>query len=423
MFTDGVKNTHRFYVNPTQDGKMSTIDEVKFVEQLLTDTVGTCERYGIQIPYSVFVATTLTKYAYTVLGITERKENEQYVFNTMKQLAINVYGDDLFTGKHEMFSTKGYAKHSFEAYGYIHTVIFGKYDSHGRLYGGIFHRRQAKTFNKFELAIELRPLRFERDIVFYKSEINKILDVFDSFHDLVVAFSFLVKAKVFENSRMWYEQNGHQELLESKHWWTPYNRNCQKKIFCKEIGFAPSKVGVVQESMSDMQIRVLSTMHEHGLVLFELKDGVQSSLKESGFKISRYGFNTFVEYKCRKWDWTHKCYTDWQDASYMLKQRQGNAYKALCLQYESDDEVAFSITYDEYVHGYVFNFIEYLCEIKHPCMERMKCRIFTCKHCGKRVCELIELGTETRGRKSNSCTECGSGKGRTARSRKKKGDD
>ena len=424
MFTDSVKNTHRFYVSPTQNGKMTTIDEIKFVNELFEDTVGTCEKYGIQIAYSVFVATILTKYAYTELGITERKDNERYVFETMKQLAMNIYGDDLFTKRYETFdevySTKSYVKHSFE-YGYMNTVIFGKYDRRGRLYGGIFHKRQAKTFNKFELAIELRPLRIERDIVFYKSEIDKLLEVFDDFHDLMVAFSLMVKAKVFENSRMWYEENGFQKLLESKHWWTPCNRMKQQKILCGEVGFAPSKVGVVKENMMQLESRVLRTMKEHGLVEFEETLGMTSSLKGSGFKVSRYGFNTFVEYKCRKWDWQLKCYTDWQDATYMLKQRQGHAYKMLFLQYESDDEVAFSITYDEYTHGYVFNFIEYLCEIKHSCMERMKCRIFTCKDCGKRVCELIELGTERRGRKSNLCSECGSSKGRTARSRKKKG--
>lgn len=420
MFTSDFKNTHRFYVKPIQNGKMTTIDEIRFINELLNDTAKTCEKYDIQLAYSVFVATTLTKYAYTELGITERKDNERYVFETMKQLAMNVYGDDLFTRKYETFdevySTASYVKHSFEC-GYIHTVIFGKYDRHGRLYGGIFHKRQAKTFNKFELAIELRPLRIERDIVFYKSEIDKLLEVFDDFHDLMVAFGLMVKAKVFENSRMWYEENGHQALLESKHWWTPCNRNKQTNVFCGEIGFAPSKIGVVKESMMHMQNRILNTMNEHGLVVFEETLGITSSLKSSGFKVSRYGINEFIEYKCRKWDWTHKRYTDWQDATYMLKQRQGHAYKMLFLHHESDDEVAFNITYDEYTHGYVFNLIEYLCEIKHPCMERMKCRVFTCKHCGKRVCELIELGTERRGRKSNLCSECGSGRGRTKRCR------
>ena len=430
MITSNLKESNRFYISPKQNGRMTTIDEHRFVIDLLEHPKEILGRYDMELHQSRFIIQCLTKYAYTELKLTNMKDNQQWVFNTMKELAVKVYGDvfhndnsatpysiewfNVNSSKEE--DNKALIKHSFEPNGYVHTVVFGEYGLYGKRFGSLFQRKQDKTFNEFELAIEMRPLRMDNDIVFYKHEIDVLLATFDNFHELLVAFALLVRAKFFEMSRVWYEENGHQELLESKHWWTPCIRDKHERLFCQELGFAPSRVGVVKMSMHDLLEQVLSKMEEEGLITYNSSH--ECNLVR--FKAYDNGYSRHYDYIQKGWDYEADGFTYEHDATQMLKQRQGRAYRPLFLTLDSDNEVAFSITYEEYTRGYVFNLIEYLCEIKHPRMEEMKCRVFTCKSCGKRVCELIEVGTETRGRKSCLCEKCGSVNGRKARSRSKK---
>ena len=430
MIISSLKDTHRFYVSPKQNGRMTTIDERRFVMDLLEQPKETLDRYGMEIHTSRFIIQCLTKYAYTELKLTNMKDNQQWVFNTMKKLAVEVYGDVFHNDttaipySNEWFNVnstredeyKVMVKHSFEPNGYVHTVVFGEYGIYGKRFGSLFQRKQNKTFNKFELAIEMRLLRMDNDIVFYKHEIDTLLATFDTFHELMVAFALLVRAKFFEMSRVWYEENGHQELLDNKHWWTPCIRERHERLLCQELGFAPSHVGVVKMSMHDLLEQVLTKMDEAHLI--EYNNSHMCNLDR--FKAYDNGFSIHYDYIQKEWDYEANGFTYEHDATQMLKQRQGQAYRPTFLTVNSDDEVAFSISYEDYTHGYVFNFIQYLCEIKHPCMEGMKCRVFTCKECGKRVCELIEVGTETRGRKSCLCEVCGSTNGRKRRSRSKK---
>lgn len=434
MITSSLKESNKFYVSPIQNGRMTTIDEYRFVIDLLEHPKETLDRFDIVLHQSRFVIQCLTKYAYTELKLTNMKDNQHWVNATMRELAKDIYGDDVFSSNSNVvpyseawfnfeFSfekkedeNKKWIKHSFEPNGYVNKVIFGEYGLYGRKYGSMFQRKQDKTFNRYELAIEMRPLRLDNDIVLYKHEIDALLATFDNFHELLVAYALVVRAKFFEMSRVWYEENGHQALLESKHWWTPCVRDKQERLFCKELGFAPSHIGVVKKSMHDLLEQVLNKMEEEYLITYNSTR--YCNLEK--FKAYDTGYSRHYDYIQKKWDFEANGFTYEHDATQMLKQRQGHAYRPIFLTLDSDTEVAFSISYEEYTHGYVFNFIQYLCEIKHPCIEGMKCRVFTCKGCGKRVCELIEVGSETRGRKSSLCEECGSVNGRKARSRSKK---
>ena len=435
MITSELKNSHKFHVKPSQNLRMTTLDEHRFVQDLLAEPKELLEKCGMEIHQSGYLVKLLTKYAFTELGIKDMKDNQRWVLNTMKDLAKKIYGDDVFTSKVvspyslDFFSFDSFedregnvkkdVKHSFEPNGYAYTCIFGTCGLYGSRYGSVYHRIKNKVFNEYELDIEMRLLRFEKDIVFYKNEIKVLIGIFDTFHELLVAYSLLLKAKVFETSRVWYGENGHQELLESKHWWTPCPRDKAYKVFCDELGFAPSKVGVVEKSMNDLIKDVLVKMEQANLIVYNSS----KFANEKNFKITKLGNSYQYEYIQRKWDFYDGGYRNEHDATTMRKLREGHAYKPIFLELDSEDEVAFSLNYEEYTHGYVFNFIQYLCEIKHPCMERMKCRIFSCKECGERVLELIPLDEERRGRKSAYCPTCASASKRVTRSRKKRKGD
>ena len=441
--TSKLPKSHKHYLSPIQNGRATWLDEVKFVEEMIENPL-MLERYGLKPYGEYFTYKLLMCYAYTVLDL-RGKDVADFMFNTMREVAIKYQQLKHIEDKDVMRN------------------MFDGYDSYGKLvcYGGTTYdedtykdkttytrhiplqvRMSRKALNCWEFLMSVRPQIFTENIVFYKSEVDAVLNLFDDdLHKILIAFQVILRAKLFESSRCyWDDREVVDEVTgevfkvnqnsESKHWNTP---------FIREYDIAYATTGICDKRSRDLK-HELGIEDRRGIApLYNevIQDMIQAGLIEDISKIGKCnGGYSQVDGKVIQQNGYETTYTikDFKDGkvtykinrsakTYLqatLKKDMQGAYKPTFLKLHSDEEVAFEIDYYALTHGYVFDMFEYLCSIKHKSVRDVKCRIETCKQCGNRFLVYMD---GTKGRTSSYCLECSDIKARLERSRKRRNVD
>ena len=438
--TDRLPISHKHYLKPTQNGRATWLDEVKFVEEMIENPL-MLERYGLSPYGEYFTYKLLMCYAYTVLDL-RGKDVADFMFNTMREVAI----------KYQQLKPSEFDEN-------IIRNMFDGYNSYGKLvcYGGTTYkedtykdkvyytqhlplqvRMSRKVLNCWEFLMSVRPQVFTENIVFYKSEVDAILDLFgDDLHKILIAFHVVLRAKLFESSRCYWDN---REIVDevtgevfkvnqnsdAKHWNTPFIREhdvayvttgvCDKRSrdLKHELGIEDRR------GVANLYNEVIIDMQQAGLIEDISKigkgNGGYSQVDGEVIKCDGYGITyTVKDFKDGK-----VAYKINRDAKTYLqatarKDLQG-AYKPTFLKLHSDEEVAFELDYYALTHGYVFDMFVYLCSISHKSVRGVKCRIETCKQCGDRFLVYMD---GTKGRTSSYCLKCSDGKARAKRCRSK----
>jgi hypothetical protein len=413
---DRLKKTDLFYVNPQLD-KTTLFDEKRFVENYLAFPKETLDFYGIPYRLNKMVFTFLFKYGYTILGLRNygRSYNSKemflsdWVFNTVKEKAL-----ECGLTQDEITATFGTSRidNTYASY-----VCYGRQGQYG-LFGNIPDKLRNQCLNDYEFERMMKPFEIHT-IHIYKEEVDAILEVFgDDYRKVIIALHMIMRAKQFQANLMT------KDVVEGKYWWTPCVRDssqCRRKswywngieeepthktkrthsrYFKHELGVEWKVAnGTDRKSVITLYNEVYDTLVECGLFIQNDFNGGLKGLNG----VARY----VGEFKAHK---ICKARINWS-------KQKTRAYKPTFLELERDEVPVITITYEDYINGYVLNFIEYLTNSGASCMKPYnKCKVVTCKDCGKRFSVLYD--GRSKGKTSSYCVNCGSSKNRTARSRK-----
>lgn len=438
--TSKLPTSHKHYLNPTQNGRATWLDEVRFVEEMIKNPL-MLDRYGIK-PYGSYLTyKMLMNYAYTVLNLRS-KDVADFMFNTMREVAVKYnqlkpqkYHDELMLGFFDSYLSYG-KKVCYGGSNYTETYS-GKLRHN--VYKPLQLRYSLRALNCWEFLMSVRPQTFTEDIVIYKSEIDAILNVFaNDLHKILIAYSVIVRAKLFESSRCYWdsvpivdEETGEvfkrNQNSEAKHWNTPLLREYDFTYIA--TGYCGTRshdlkneLGIEdRRGVAKLYTSVIDEMYVCGLL-----ENTSKLLKSNG------GYSQADNGKVFDRDYYGVTYTvkDFKDGETKIKFNKSaksflreteyksciGGYKPTFLKLHSDEEVAFTIDYYALTSGYVFEMVEYLVKINHPCMQGCNgVKIQVCKECGDRFLVYLD---GTKGRTSNYCDKCASGKARTKRCRK-----
>ena len=430
---DRLKETDLFHVKPV-DGKTSQFDEKRFVESYLEKPKETLDKYGIRYDLNKMVYTFLFKYGYTVLGLrnygrsyeSETMYLSDWVFDTVREKAV-----ECGLSEQDVRDKFGSSKVSET---YATYVCYGKLGKNGTLFGNIPDNIRSQCLNDYEYVRMMKPFEINT-IYIYKDEVDKVLEVFgDDYRKVILALQMIMRAKHFQADRQMFDgvevlvraDRGYEDMtiIESRYWYTPCvressmirvgswydndNTDCIKcermpsRYFKPQLGVHWDKAnGTDRKNVMVLYNEVVDEMEQCGL--FEKPKDFNGGLR--GYD----GVDKYVsEDKAKK-----ICL-----ARTYAKEQPTNCYRPTFLTLEKDEVPVITITYDDYVKGYIFNFIEYLCSIHAQCVKPYnKCKIVECKDCGKRFGVLYD--GRSKGKTSTYCVDCSDSKARMRRSRGK----
>ena len=408
IITDRVEITEKFYINP--NGKMSLIDELKFVEEYLENPLDTLTKYGFKPTLnSKTVYTFLFKYGYTVLGLRNKSnsfkgemELSDWVYNTAKTQTLKYMSKEeteLIFGSNKTVRT------------FASLCCYGEVGKNGVLYNNIPYNIRRKCLNDWEFEREMTPFQI-REVFVYKSEVDEILNLFDDYRYIVIALHMIVRAKQFQAHRLLFE--GDLAINEGTYWWTPCvyesrQLGTEKKTHSKrlkgELGVEWKRMNKSdRKSVITIYREVYNLMVENGLFISN-DHNLEFGLK--GFsRISKYT----DEYKAKQ-----ICEARMHDGKVM----NVKAYRPTFLTMEGEDEIAFVVTPQDYKKGVIFKFLEFLVnDVQHECVKPfVKCKIMDCKDCGKRFAVLYD--GKTKGKTPSYCKDCSTDSAKSRRKREK----
>lgn len=462
-----LKKGDKFRIVPVQRGISTWIDEVRFIEEMMENPLmldryvrangDKLSPYGEKVIYKM-----LMNYAYSVLDL-RGNDVKNFMFHTMRNVAERYHEIKMETDKH-------YAQEQdrFRAYGATTTVhdynmkrAFDDWDSYGVkvCYGcktswedsykdRIYYETHVplpmmlsqKALNVWEFLKSVRPQTMAQDIVIYEDELQPILDLYeDDLHKLLIAYSMIIRAKLFEQSRCYWDEKtivddvtgevfSVSNSCEGSHWNTPciteyknyrrFGKHNRSSYLIYELGFTDRR-GVL-----NLYHEVLMDMYESGLFedirLLMKSRGGYSQTSGSAEALFDY-MGTTPTYTIKDFDMKKKKVKLKRDrsAKTYLRMTCGRdligAYKPTFLTLHDDTKkVAFTIDYYKLTHGYILDFMEYLGTIKHKTVEGNKFRIATCSECGERQLILMD---GKKGKMPKYCEECGSPKAKMKRKR------
>ena len=454
---------NKFKIVPTQESFATWIDEVRFVEEMIENPLmlnrfkhengysrPSINPYGSEMIYKM-----LMNYAYTVLGL-RGKAVKEFMFNTMKNVA-QCY--------HEMMMEidKKYAERENDSFykklcgcsRHEHNMkrAFDDWDSYGvrvcygcevtyedrykdrtyyTTYTPMMLLQSRKCLNVWEFLQSVRPQTMAQDIVIYEDELQAILDLFgDDLHKILIAYSMIVRAKLFEQSRCYWDNKtvvddvtgevfSVSQTSEAKHWNTPCiteRMNRRSSYLIKELGFEDRR-GILNLYGEVLKEMFQAELFEDTWLLMKGNGGcLQTQYKifdNDGYRYS-YTIKDF-DMKKKKVKLKRGRSAKGYVKATMSKDMIGS-YKAKFLTLHDDTKkVALIIDYYTLTHGYVLDLVEYLGNIGHMSVEKNKFRIITCSDCGKRSLVVMD---GKKGKMPKYCEECGSPKAKMRRKRSK----
>lgn len=462
-----LKKGYKFRIVPVQDGISTWIDEVRFVEEmienpLMLDNYIRANGYSLSPYGEKVIYKMLMNYAYSVLDL-RGNDVKDFMFNTMRNVAELYHEMKMETSKSyrekqerhkKLLKEWGLLSLKEELHEYKMKRAFDDWDSYGVkvCYGCKTYREDTykdktyyethvplpklesqKALNVWEFLKSVRPQTMAQDIVFYEDELQPILDLYkDDLHKLIIAFSMILRAKLFEQSRCYWDEKTVVDDVtgevykvanscEGSHWNTPCiteRKNAVRSSYLiYELGFTDRR-GIL-----NLYEEVLQEMFQEGLFrdigLLMKSEGGYSQMKASGDIFEFVG--TTPTYTIKDFDMKKKKVKLKRNRSaktYLrMTQRKDiiGAYKPTFLTLHDDTKkVAFTIDYYKLTHGYVMDFMVYLGSIHHRSVEGNRFKIMTCSVCGKR--ELIMLDGK-KGKMPKYCEECGTPKAKMRRIR------
>lgn len=435
--TDRLPISHKHYLKPTQNGRATFLDEVRFVEEMIENPL-MLERYGLEPYFEKMLYKFLMDYAYTVLDL-RGKDVADYMFNTMREVAVKwqelkgIEDKDLMENAFDYYMSYG----EKVCYGGQETTWNNYTDKHfTHTYKPMQLMYAQQSINCWEFLMSVRPLTFTENIVIYKSEVDKILEVFgDDLHKILVAYYFIVRAKLYESSRCYWDnvpvvdkETGEvfkrNQNSEAKHWNTPFTR---ERNMAYKHGIRGTRSRLVKHELGIEDKRGIATIYNEvaeelfnaGLFIdiSKLSQRDVGNIYVDDDLFDDYGYCTVKDFDKKTGEVVVKEKNGRTCAKGSWDKAKIGAYKPTFLKLHSDEEVAFELDYYTFTHGYVFDMFVYLCSINHSTVKGVKCRIETCKECGNRFLVYMD---GTKGRTSSYCVECSDSSARMRRSRAKK---
>lgn len=431
--TDRLPNTDKFFISPVY-GKQTQIDEMRFVEDYLARPKETLDKYGIRYELNKMVYTFLFKYGFWKLGLrnygcsyeSDTMYLSDWVFETVKEKA-----KQCGLSERDIRSHFGSSKIDDT---YATSCCYGRLGQRGTLFSNIPYNIRSTCLSDYEYFRAMKPFQIST-IHIYKDEVDTILNVFDDYRYIIVALHMIMRAKHFQANRLMFDDiemvvradRGSESLKinEGNYWYTPCikesswlrthswywygfgeepsikKERTHSRYFKHELGVDWKYAnGTDRKSVITIYNEVMDKMLELGL--FTTSEDVMG-LRGYG-NIEKYVTGDKARRICM--------------ARINATHQHSNVYRPTFLTLEKDETPVITITYEDYENGYIYNFLEYLCEIGHESVKPFnKCKIVKCKECGKRFGVLYD--GKSKGRTPTTCATCGSGKAKTARSRKK----
>lgn len=425
------RETGKWYLNPKQGARATWIDEIRLLEEVLDNPLA-LDKYKLNPYGDKFMYTVLMNYAYTVLRL-RGNDVKDYMFNTMREIAIhynelkpNKLHDKLMNDAFDDYYSYG----KKVCYGLIQVTTDDYKDRAYRVnYKPLTLMTSQKYLNVWEFLMGVRPQHIEDDIPFYVSEINTIVELFGhDFNKLLIAFHTILRAKLFESSRLYWESQTFvdevtgevvefQKYSDAKHWNTP----CVRERFSSKAVELGQELGIKdRRGLIKVYNEVLNTMFENGLfintgMMFKTNGTVYSGITHDSNVFTDCGYGHY-EFKVKQFDKKSqqvRTVVKTVSKQYLqsaLSKSMVGTYKPTFLSLNSNEPLAFTINYYDLTHGYVFNFIEYLVKNKVVTNDFLKqCkngyRIKVCKECGKRYLVILDGSKQ---RVPIYCEVCGS---------------
>lgn len=255
----------------------------------------------------------------------------------------------------------------------FHDKIYGGKKKFTRGYDKHYYKRVPKYISEFirkcndgsDFLRKMTP-RNVSSVTIYKSEVETITEFIKDHHKRMYAFGLLVHAKIANKHR---ENENHPSFFYD--WFvapTPTR-------LIKELGFRASSIGTTKHSLSH-DITFMSGLFETNTKYdLDSKDGYYESF-ESG---------NFVE----------------------ITRSRSLSYRCNFVDHKENSEVAFVIDETDFKTGYVFKFLDYLCNTG-----KLNGKVITCDNCSKKFLSLVvddkgKLSDKgVRGKLTCYCNDC-----------------